>query len=205
MQNFTRRKFLKSSVVTTVGVSSALSSSVWAQIRGANEDIRVGVIGIRGKGAGHIESFRNLDGVRVVALCDVDSDILDREVKKFTDRQEKVDAYIDVRRMLEDKNIDAVVIATPNHWHALITIWACQAGKDVYVEKPVSHNVTEGRRMVQAARKYNRIVQAGTQGSSDESWKEIFEYIRQGNLGGMKLVRGLCYNPRPSIGKVTGP
>jgi len=143
--------------------------------------------------------------VRVVAICDVDRDILGSEYKKFESRNEKVDAYVDVRKLLEDKTIDGVVIATPNHWHALITIWACQAGKDVYVEKPVSHNIWEGRKMVEAARKYNRIVQAGTQKRSDEGLQQVFEYIREGNLGKILVARGFCYKRRKSIGKVNGP
>jgi len=172
---------------------------------GANNDIRVAVVGFRGQGSGHIKRFLEIPGVRVVALCDVDKDILDREVKKFTDRNETVKAYTDVRKLLDDKQIDAISTATPNHWHALVTIWACQAGKDVYVEKPVSHNVWEGRKIVEAARKYNRIVQAGTQKRSDEGLKEFFEYIHQGNLGKIVVARGFCYKRRKSIGKVPGP
>jgi len=140
-----------------------------------------------------------------VALCDADKAILDREVKKFKDRNEKVDAYTDVRKLLEDKNIDAIVTATPNHWHSLVTVWACQAGKDVYVEKPVSHNIWEGRKMVEAARKYKRIVQAGTQSRSDEAVQEAFEYIHRGELGKIVVARGFCYKRRKSIGKVDGP
>ena len=186
----------------TAGAALAIPFS---RVRGANDDIRVAVIGFRSQGSGHIKRFIEIPGVRVVALCDVDRDILDREVKKFTDRSEKVDAYIDVRKLLEDKNIDAISTATPNHWHSLITVWACQAGKDVYVEKPVSHNIWEGRKMVQAARKYDRIVQTGTQKRSDPGLHQAFEYIRQGNLGRILVARGFCCKRRKSIGKVAGP
>ncbi|MFO7639012.1 MAG: Gfo/Idh/MocA family oxidoreductase, partial [bacterium] len=111
--------------------------------------------------------FSAIPGVRVVAICDADRAVLDREKKKFADRQDTVDAYVDMRELLDDQSIDAVITATPNHWHALVTVWACQAGKDVYVEKPVSHDLWEGRQMVRAARKYNRIVQSGMQRRSD--------------------------------------
>jgi predicted dehydrogenase len=116
-----------------------------------------------------------------------------------------VKTYIDYRKLLEDKDVDAVVIATPNHWHSLMGIWACQAGKDVYVEKPISHNVWEGRKLVEAALKYNRIVQAGIQSRSDTALPEIIDYLQQGNLGKLIAVYGLCYKRRESIGKVGGP
>ena len=112
----------------------------------------------------------------------------------------------DIRRVLDDKSIDAISIATPNHWHALATIWACQAGKDVYVEKPVSHNVTEGRRMVEAARKYDRIVQTGTQCRSHQGIQDAIAFLRSGKLGQIYMAKGLCYKPRGSIGhKPDGP
>ena len=200
MRRIKRREFVKSSV--TAGVALLLPFS---HVRGANDDIRVAVVGIRNQGSNHINWFRNIPGVRVVAICDADKSFLDREEKKFKDRNERVDTYIDYRKLLEDKNIDTIITATPNHWHALVTIWGCQAGKDVYVEKPVSHNIWEGRKMVQAARKYNRIVQAGTQRRSDEGLKEAIEYIRQGNLGRIVIVYGIVYVRRGSIGKVSGP
>jgi predicted dehydrogenase len=200
MKNITRRDFVKGSIAA--GAALALPFS---RVLGANNDIRVGVVGFRGQGSGHIERFLKIPGVRVVALCDVDRDIVAREVRKFEDRNEKVDVYADVRKMLEDKNIDAISTATPNHWHALITIWACQAGKDVFVEKPVSHNIWEGRKMVEAARKYSRIVQSGMHKRSDTALPEVFEYIRQGNLGKIVIARGFCYKRRKSIGKVAGP
>jgi len=184
------------------GISLAMPFS---RARGANDDIRVAVVGIRSQGSNHINWFRQIPGVRVVAICDADKEFLDREAKKFKDRSEKVDIYVDYRKLLEDKNIDAIITATPNHWHALVTVWACQAGKDVYVEKPVSYNIWEGRQMVKAARKYNRIVQAGTQRRSDEGLDEIIRYINQGNLGRVIIVHGIVYVRRDSIGKVDGP
>ena len=179
--------------------------SPFSRVRGANDDIRVAVVGLRSQGSNHINWFRKIPGVRVVAICDADRSILDREVKKIRDRNGKVDGYVDYRKLLEDKNIDAIVTATPNHWHALVTVWACQEGKDVYVEKPVSHSIWEGRKMVEAARRYNRIVQSGTQRRSDEGLREAIEYIRQGNLGNIVIVWGIVYARRGSIGKVNGP
>ncbi len=199
-RNIRRRDFMKTSAA--VGLLSAVP---FARVRGANSDIRVAVVGVRGQGRNHINWFRSIAGVRVVAICDVDRSFLDREAGKFAERNEKVDTYADCRRLLDDKGIDAVIVATPNHWHALVTVWACQAGKDVYVEKPVCHNIWEGRRMVEAARKYKRIVQSGTQRRSDEGLREALEYVRQGNLGKMRLVRSFIYVRRGSIGKVDGP
>jgi len=195
-----RRDFVKASAA-----AGLLSAVPFARVQGANSDIRVAVVGVRNQGANHINWFRKIPGVRVVAICDADRSFLDREAKKFAERSEKVDTYVDVRKLLDDKDIDAVVTATPNHWHALVTVWACQAGKDVYVEKPICHNLWEGRRMVEAARKYKRIVQGGTQRRSDEGLRETLEYIRQGNLGKMRLVRSFIYVRRDSIGKVDGP
>jgi predicted dehydrogenase len=135
----------------------------------------------------------------------VDSDFVGREVKDFVDRKEKVETFVDVRELLDSPAIDAVVVATPNHWHALMTIWACQAGKDVYVEKPVSHNLFESRQMVEAARKYDRIVQTGTQSRSIATLKEIIDYVQDGNLGAILSARGFCYKRRLSLGKVEAP
>jgi predicted dehydrogenase len=201
MKAITRRRFLKG----TLAGSAVAALAPYSRVRGANNDVRVAVVGFNSQGSNHIKYFGKLPGVRVAALCDVDRDVIDREAKKFKERSEQVDTYVDVRKLLDDKNIDVIVTATPNHWHSLVTVWACQAGKDVYVEKPVSHDIWEGRKMVEAARKYNRIVQAGTQRRSDEGLAQAFEYIRQGNLG--KILRARCYyfSPRGPIGKVNGP
>jgi predicted dehydrogenase len=200
MRQMNRRRFIQASAAA--GLSLAVP---YSRVRGANDAVRVAVVGIRSQGSNHINWFRQIPGVRVVAVCDADRSFLEREQKKFAARSEKVDTYVDYRKLLEDKNIDAVITATPNHWHALVTVWACQAGKDVYVEKPICHNIWEGRRMVEAARKYNRIVQSGTQRRSDEGLREAIDYINQGNLGKVVLVRGFVYGRRDSIGKVEGP
>ena len=169
--------------------------------------MRAAVIGFGGRGGSHIDAFSSLKGVRLVALCDADQKILDGGVKKMSEKLEApVAGFTDIRKLLEDKSIDVVGIATPNHWHALASIWAVQAGKDVYVEKPVSHNVWEGRKIVEAARKHGRIVQTGTQcRSSRKGIAAAVEWVRAGNLGKITLSRGLCYKRRASIGKVSSP
>lgn len=168
------------------------------------DELRVVCVGLRGRGADHVNGFRRIPGVRVVGLVDVDADVLAKAAKAFADRGEAVATWTDVRKALEQKDVDAISIATPNHWHSLQGIWACQAGKDVYVEKPVSHNVYEGRQLVAAARKYQRIVQAGTQSRSSHGIEGGIAWLQAGNLGKVQLARGLCYKPRPSIGKVKG-
>ena len=203
MKDVTRRDFMKSSVAAVASV--ALAPRAWSKIRGANDDIRVAIVGVRKKGKEHIQDIQKLSGVRVVAICDVDTQWLDAEVAKFKERNEKVETYIDYRKLLENKNIDAVVLPVPDHWHALMTVWACQAGKDVYVEKPASHNIWEGRKMVEAARKYNRIVQVGSQDRSDVGLLPLAEHIKEGSLGKIQYIRAISYNARLSIGKVSGP
>lgn len=195
----TRRSFLKLSAFA--GVAAGLPACATKRVIGANEDIRVAVVGFRSQGAGHINTLRKMPGVRLVALCDVDSKVLDAKAREVG----PVATYTDVRKLLESKEVDAVSIATPNHWHALGAIWAIQAGKDVYVEKPVSHNVWEGRQLVKAARKHGRIVQTGTQTRSSPGIAEAVAYVRSGQLGKILVSRGFCYKPRKSIGKASGP
>ncbi|MEZ6197902.1 MAG: Gfo/Idh/MocA family oxidoreductase [Planctomycetota bacterium] len=167
-----------------------------------NEALRVAVIGIRSRGRDHIGGLHRLKDVEVVAVCDADRAFLDREVAAFAARGEKLAAETDYRRLLERKDLDAITIATPNHWHALMAIEACRAGKHVYVEKPVSHNVREGRALVAAARASKRCVQAGTQIRSNPAIAEAVEFVRSGALGAVTVARGLCYKPRRPIGKV---
>lgn len=206
MSYWSRRNFIKRTGAAGViaGAGSLLTAGAWSRVLGANDEIRVGVIGHRSKGAQHINVFHGLEGVRVVALSDVDGDILNKFAQQFKDRGEPIEAYPDPRKLLDNKDIDVVVIATPNHWHSLMAIWAIQAGKDVYVEKPVSHNVWEGRQLVKFARKYNKIVQAGTQNRSDVGLRAAKEYIQAGNIGKIKWIHGLWYKERESIGRVDG-
>jgi predicted dehydrogenase len=216
MNKFDRRTFLKRSLVTTASLSLlpawgatrrivSAQASATARVIGANGDVRFAVVGFNGRGADHIDGMRKVKGARMVALCDVDSQVLQREAQKARDRGENVDGYTDIRQLLENPNIDAVTFATPNHWHALGAIWAIQAGKDVYLEKPVSHNVWEGRQIVEAARKYNRIVQTGTQSRTNPGLREAIAWVHQGDIGKIVRARGLCYKRRASIGKVDGP
>ncbi len=202
--SFSRRSFLKQSALATTGVFYIAKTS-WAKSPG--DSINVAVVGFGGRGGSHISGYKKLkdEGVNVAALCDVDSNVLNKGLKGFDKEKIKVTPYTDIRKLLENKDIDAISIATPNHWHALGTIWAVQAGKDVYVEKPVSHNVWEGRQMVKAARKYNKIVQTGTQSrSSREGIYEAVKWVQGGNLGKILLSRGLCYKRRASIGETEG-
>ncbi|MEK7405234.1 MAG: Gfo/Idh/MocA family oxidoreductase [Acidobacteriota bacterium] len=180
---------------------SSLVSTGLTVTAGAGERIQVAVVGVRSRGRDLIEEFAR-NGSRVAAVCDIDTAQIERAVQ-FTERLQgqKPKTYQDIRRLLEDKEIDVVAIATCNHWHALATIWACQAGKDVYVEKPASHNVWEGRRMVEAARKYRRIAQVGMQNRSLAHVRRAIELLHQGVIGKVYLAKGLCYKRRKSIGR----
>ncbi|MFQ6130408.1 MAG: Gfo/Idh/MocA family protein [Armatimonadota bacterium] len=195
----TRRAFIRKA---SVAVGAAAALPIHSRVLGANDDIRVAVVGFRSQGRNHIKWLRELPGVRVVALCDADREVLDRGLKAFRDRDEQVAGYVDVRRLLEDENIDAITTATPDHWHALVTIWACQAGKDVYVEKPLCHNLWEGRKMVEAARQYDRIVQFGNQ-SHGHSTGEM--RLESRDLGKILVAYTSLNRMRQSIGKVDGP
>ncbi|MFC1603843.1 Gfo/Idh/MocA family oxidoreductase [Planctomycetota bacterium] len=186
MKVFTRRDFMKSSMAAGAGLVMA---SPFSRVRGANDDIRVAVVGINGRGGSHIQAFDEMEGVRMAALCDVDKKVLERRSKSFKDRNTPVESYVDIRELLENKSIDAISIATTNHWHSLATIWACQAGKDVYVEKPCSHNVFEGRKCVEAARKYKRIVQHGTQSRSSSGWAKQVAAVASGKYGKLLISK----------------
>jgi predicted dehydrogenase len=177
----TRREFVKGSLAAGLGLAFAAPG---ARVLGANGDIRIAVVGINGRGGSHISAFGGMKGVRVVAFCDVDQKVLGSKAAAFEKKSgTKLQRYVDIRQMLDSKEIDAISIATPNHWHSLGTIWACQAGKDVYVEKPCSHNPFEGHRCLEAARKYNRIVQHGTQSRSSPSWARQVAAIASGKYG----------------------
>ncbi len=205
MSEINRRKFLKDTGVTAAAVGLGLfgSRTILGGI-GPNDTIRVAVIGVKGRGGNHIESFKKLPKVEVAALCDVDERELEGAAKSLAGPNgngKRPDLYTDIRKLLEDKSIDAVSIATPNHWHSLASIWACQAKKDVYVEKPCSHNVSEGRRLVEAARKHDRIVQHGTQCRANKGIKEAMRQLREGVIGDVYMARALCYKWRNTIGR----
>jgi predicted dehydrogenase len=201
MGKSSRREFLKSSVAAA-GVS-VLGAPALAK-GGANERIRVAIVGLRGRGRSHIRSLSELsdENVEIAAMCDCDEKILGLragELEKAT--QAKPARVVDMRKILDDKSIDAVSFATPNHWHALGTIWACQTGKDVYVEKPGSHNIFEGRKMVEAARKYKRIVQHGTQCRGSENIIEGINKLKAGVIGRTYMARGVAFKRRGNPGR----
>ncbi|GAC1463861.1 MAG: Gfo/Idh/MocA family oxidoreductase [Isosphaeraceae bacterium] len=196
MTRMNRRIFLGGAGALAIGGTRALAS--------ANGRVRLAVIGVRSRGTELAREFAQNKGAEVVALCDVDESLLASPVKAVEDitgkapRTEK-----DFRKLLDDREIDAVAVATPDHWHALITVMACQAGKDVYSEKPASHNVVEGRRMVEAARKYRRVVQLGTQRRSMEHVKDAVEYVHSGGLGKVGMARAWIHQQRKPIGRGT--
>jgi len=198
----TRRKFLTRTALA--GAALSLPARTYSQAPGSNEDIRVGIIGFNGRGQSHISAYLGMKGVRIVALCDVDSNVLERGVKQLQQKNLEVKSYKDMRKMLDSGEVDVISIATPNHWHSLAAIWGLQAGKDVYVEKPVCHNVWEGRQLVKATEKYGRIVQMGVQSRSAKGIADVISWMKTEPLGKLKCVRGLCYKRRPSIGLVAG-
>jgi predicted dehydrogenase len=196
---FTRRSFLK----TSLGAAAlSLPARLHAASTGANGDIRIGVIGFHARGQDHIRGLLACRGVRITALCDVDRTVLEQGKTQLAQKNQQVEVYTDIRKLLESKEVDAIATASPNHWHALASIWAMQAGKDVYVEKPVSHNVWEGRQIVEAARHYQKICQTGTQSRSTVGLMQAVEWAKAGNLGKLQWARGTCFKRRPSIGKV---
>jgi predicted dehydrogenase len=195
-----RRDFLK-----TTGKAVAVGAATLAtrgKVLGANDRVRVAVCGVRGRGKDHIHGFTHVRGVEVAALCDVDENVLNQRLKDVTGAGlPRPKSYVDVRKLLEDKDIDAISIAAPNHWHSLMAIWACQAGKDVYVEKPCSHNWFEGRQLVSAVKKYNRMCQHGSQARSSPAMMQAMQHLRDGLVGDVYLGRALCYKRRPTIGR----
>jgi predicted dehydrogenase len=214
MADLTRRSFLEHTLYTAAaglaiakaaqGADSSEPEAKPAESTGKtprSERIGLAVIGLHGRGLAHIDGYTYDDRVEVVALCDVDESQFAKAQNKLKERGRPVaKTYQDIRKLLEDKDVHAVSIATPNHWHALAAIWAMQAGKDVYVEKPVSHNVSEGRRLEEARVKFDRICQAGTQSRSNKATQEAIKYIQEGHIGKVLLARGLCYKGRKTIG-----
>jgi predicted dehydrogenase len=187
-----RRYFLASS-------AAALSSTALAS---ANDTVRVACVGVRGRGKSHISAYSGMKNVEIAAICDVDEKVLAERIAGIEKAGKKrPQGFTDFRKLLEDKNIDVVSIATQNHNHTLQTVWACQAGKDVYVEKPCSHNMFESRQIVAAARKYNRTVQHGSQSRSSAALREAVGKMREGLIGDVYMARGLCFKWRDTIGR----
>ncbi len=196
----TRRAFLK----RTAAASSAAiiaPTVISAKVFGANDRINAAVLGLNGRGKSHVKSLMAQENVQVTTLCDPDMNVLQKRQKEFKETyDEDVALEQDLRRVIENKDIDVVSIATPNHWHSLAVIWACQAGKDAYVEKPGSHNIWEGRKMVEAAHKYDRIVQHGVQLRSSPAVQEAVQLMRDGYIGRVYMARGLVFRWRGDIG-----
>jgi len=190
-----RRYFMMSS-------TSAAAAQVVRTNRSPNDTVRVAVVGCGGRGASHMGAWTSQPNVELAALVDVDDSHSERYIGQLQRKNLKpVPTFRDIRKVLDDKNIDAVSIATPNHWHTLQTIWACQAGKDVYVEKPCSHNVFESKQIVAAARKYNRMVIMGSQSRSSPALQEAVQKMKAGEFGDIYMARGLCFKSRNTIGK----
>jgi len=198
--SISRRKVFKG----MAGFGAALA---WpnSKVLGANEDIRCAVVGANGRGKSHISGLSAIKGVRVSAICDVDPAVLDARVTTQSKAAgHEVKGFADVRELIDSKEYDVVTTATPNHWHSLIAVWASQAGKDSYIEKPISHTVWEGRQVVNAARQNKVICAGGTQSRSMETIQQAVEYVHAGKLGKIEYVKGTCYKPRQSIGKGGG-
>ena len=188
-----RRSFLVSSAAA-LGASSSVFGS-------PSDTVRIACVGIGGRGRNHIDSYSKLENVEIAAICDIDDSHIGNGLKQIEHLgKKKPETYKDIRKLLEDKSIDAISISSPNHWHTLMAVWACQAGKDVYVEKPCSHNIFEAKQIVAAARKYNRMVQQGSQIRSAVGVQEAVEKMRDGLIGDIYLARGLCFKWRDDIG-----
>jgi predicted dehydrogenase len=205
MDIFSRREFLERSALIAAA-SAALGSHSLAQTRPVTaarqqDQLRVAVVGVRGRGMSHVNGFLGKNNCVITTVCDCDKGVIGNAMTAIEKKQGKAPAFEqDIRRVVEDKNIDIVSIATPNHWHALMAIWAMQNGKDVYVEKPATHNVREGAIMTAVARKTGRICQVGTQSRSNPGMRDAIEYVQSGKIGQVDLAIGLCYKSRPSIG-----
>ncbi len=203
MSELNRRTFLTTSAGAVATASMAARASADDS---PNDTIRAAVLGVHGRGQTHIDAFMGTKGVKVAVLCDPDRVVLEQRAKQFEQKYgTKVETETDLRKVFDRKDVDVVGVATPNHWHSLATIWACQAGKDVYVEKPGSHNIFEGRKMIEAAKKYDRIVQHGVQLRSSEAIREAVDHLRNGLLGKVYMARGLVFRWRPSIGHAKDP
>ena len=185
MSQFTRRDFTR-----TAGLATALS---YSRVRGANDRVGVGYIGLGNRGDQVHDAFLELGDQQTVAVCDLRADYMDLAVRKSRVSPTR---YKEWRKLIEDKNVDAVVIATPDHWHALMMIEACNAGKDVYVEKPLSLTVVEGRKMVETAERTRRVVQVGTNRRSWKSYHEAAAFVRSGGIGHVSVAQGVPHPER---------
>ncbi len=212
MDFFSRREFLDRSAILTAAIAAGSQTARAAEEPqpvkkgGANDKLRVAVIGVKGRGMSHVGGFAGKNNCEVVTICDCDEAVVKPAITAVEKAQKTTPAFEqDIRKVMDDKSIDIISIATPNHWHALAAVWAMRAGKHVYCEKPATHNVHEGRLMVQASRKYKKVCQVGTQSRSTTGMREAIAYIHDGKIGKVSLAYGTCYKPRKSIGKVEKP
>ena len=213
MDLFSRREFLERGAILSAATAALGSGAVAAEkpvataARGAGDRLRVAVVGVRSRGMSHVGGFLSKStNAEITVVCDCDKDVIGKAMTSIEKAQGKAPQFEqDIRKVVEDKNIDVISIATPNHWHGLMAIWAMQNGKDVYVEKPASHNIREGGLMRAAARKYKRICQVGTQSRSNPAMQKAVAAVQSGMIGKVDVAIGLCYKNRPSIGKVSGP
>lgn len=210
MKSIDRRKFIKKSVVASASLMAGAPAYIKGYAKTQPSDIvNVGVAGIRSRGGyyyggtGHTANYTKYKGSRVAVICDADENLFPQAIADIEKLGgEKPTTVVDFHDMLDNKDIDAISIATPDYWHALQMIWACQAGKDVYIEKPISYTIEEGQKMVEAARKYNCMVQTGTQSRSSRIVKKAIQAIHDGVIGDVYMGRGIVYGHRPSIGRV---
>jgi predicted dehydrogenase len=203
MSRITRRAFLKGSAAVAGSSLLLNTAKSYGQIAGANERFRIGVAGLHGRGGSHVSGWMEQPNVEVAWLADVDSQVLSKAIANVTKKsggKYTPQGTDDVRKALEDKNLDAISVATPNHWHSLITIWGAQAGKNVYVEKPMSHDVHEGRVAYEVSKKYGVVVQHGTQSRSSAQIAGLHEAIKAGKFGKLVISYGYCCKPREGIG-----
>src|SRR5260370_23996225 len=195
MASVHRRRFLTTSAASLAALTAAGAADK------PNERVNLAVMGVRGRGRDLIAGFSALADVHISHLCEVDENVVPAALKAVAAQQKQPPPVEkDIRLVLQDKNVTAVAIAAPDHWHALATVWACQAGKHVYVEKPISHNIVEGRRMVEAARRNKRVVQVGTQRRSGPHFASARELVRSGKLGKIPYARTWIAGNRLSIG-----
>src|ERR671910_1692087 len=202
-KEISRRTFTSRSLMAAAAVTAG-KGALGSRVVGANDRVVLASIGIRGQGDALKRGFARLANVEIKTLCDVDENLFSARAHDATLHDVttfRPGFQQDIRRVLEDKDINGVLIATPNHWHALATIWALQAGKHVYVEKPSSHTVWEGRKMVEATARYGKIVQVGTMNRSRPAVRVAIKFIHDGNIGKVYMARGLCFKPRAGIGK----
>ncbi len=208
MDVFNRREFINRSAI--IAAAAAAGSTVTAEdkpapavARAQADKLRVAVVGVRGRGMSHVSGFLGKNNCEITTVCDCDEAVIGNAMKAIEKTQGKAPKYEkDIRKVIENKDIDIVSIATPNHWHALMAVWAMESGKDVYCEKPATHNVREGALMTAASRKFKRICQVGTQSRSNPGMRDAIAYVKSGKLGKVDLAIGLCYKPRGSIGQV---